>query len=247
MKTFTKDKPYVWEIGNDILLIILTVLSKEIVALYFHALNPKFKVSNIFFQPVTDEEVEVQLQAAKKEDKKICPYAGCVSDAFECLFQKLNINFCTSKFLQMYGRYTFWHDFPSCTEMLNDFERLVFIERVHICANEQGNHEEKLNEIAQKLIGSKQKAGLLWYSKDDTKHCVTVYVASNGTQMEIEDKNMNQNYITDLPSVREFILFVLKCDSEGKPLIETQWKDYCHTDLCENESQQLSEASKYLE
>ena len=174
-----------------------------------------------------------------------CPHAGCGFIAFVCLFNKMDINFCPLKFIQKFGAVT-RHKTPSCTEIINEMKKLNFIQTVHSCDIKEGNHEKKLNEIAQKLIDTEQKAGLLWYSTEETKHCVTVHVTVTGTQMEIVDAQLNQNYITDLPSVREFMLFVLKCDSNGESLIKKNWAYACNTDICKTESQQLSKAGNSL-
>lgn len=170
----------------------------------------------------------------------LCPHAGCGFVALLCLFYKMNINFCPLKFIQKCGKVTRSKEL-SCTNILTELKKLNFFNVFEEDCSEE-NHDEKLKDIEIKLKGTEQKAGLLWYSKDDTKHCVTVYVTSTGTQMEIVDAQLNRNYITDLPSVRKLELLVLKFNhNRTKILIEEQWKD-CHADICKEESQKLSEA-----
>ena len=145
----------------------------------------------------------------------------------------------------MYGRSNPWHEFPTCTMMLGDAERLGFICEVPLGLTgdleELGKHDENLKEIETKLKATGQNAGLLWYSNNETKHCVTVYVSSTG-QMEIEDRNVNKKYITDLPRVKHFKLFVLKCDeTDGQPIIVKEWGPYCSANRCKDETDQLND------
>ena len=182
------------------------------------------------FQSASDEEQQ------DEDGRLTCANdAGCVFFAFVCLFNKMDINFCPLKFIQKFGAVN-RHEKPTCTNILNVMEKLRFIERAHSCDTQEENHDEKLNEIAQKLVQTKQKAGLLWYSKEKTNHCVTVYVGSTEARVKIQDAQLNQNYITDLQSVRKFILFVLKCNSKGEPKIKNKWNDACNAEICENES-----------
>ena len=153
----------------------------------------------------------------------------------------MDINFCPLKFIQKFGAENPRNQ-PTCTEILDVMGKLGFIERACSYNSREENYDEKLNEIAQELVKRKQKAGLLWYSKVKTNHCVTVYVGSTGTQLKIQDAQLNQNYITDLQSVREFILLVLKCDSEGEPLIKSAWNDACNAENCEIELQLLDDS-----
>ena len=185
------------------------------------------------FQSASDEEQQ------DEDGKLTCSSdAGCVFFAFVCLFNKMDINFCSFKFIQTFGAVN-RHEKPTCTNILNVMEQLRFIERAHSCDTQEENHDERLDEIAQKLVERKQKAGLLWYSKEETNHCVTVYVGSTGEQMEIQDAQLTQNFITDLQSVRKFILFVLKCDSKGEPKIKNEWNAACDAKNCENELEKL--------
>ena len=154
----------------------------------------------------------------------------------------MNINFCECKLLQMYGKSCWWHEVPTCTKTLDDAVRLGFIEEVPLDLTgdleELGKHGENLKVIETKLKATGQKAGLLWYSKKKTKHCVTVYVSSTG-QMKIEDRNLNDHCITDLPRVQQFKLFVLKYDKrDKKPIIVKKWGSYCSADLCKKERNQ---------
>lgn len=188
------------------------------------------------FQSASDEEQQ------DEDGKLTCPYdAGCAFFVFVCLFNKMDINFCPFKFIQKFGAVN-RHEKPTCTNILNVMEKLRFIEKAHSCDTQEENHDERLNEIGQKLVETKQKAGLLWYSKEETKHCVTVYVGSTGAQMKIQDAQLNRNYITELQSVRKFILFVLKCDSKGEPLIKNKWNDACNAEICKIESQMLGDS-----
>ena len=176
-----------------------------------------------------DEELEEFLMGF---GQYLCPNAGCGFVALLCLFYKMNINFCPLRVIQKCGKRTGENNPASCTQILNDMESWDLIKRIHIRSEEKTN-EKKLKDIETILKDTEQRAGLLWYSTEDTKHCVTVHVTSTETQMEIVDAQLNQNYITDLPSVRQFILFVLKFEN-GKPKIEEEWKE-CHVDKCKEE------------
>ena len=175
----------------------------------------------------------------------LCPHAGCGFIALLCLFQRSNINFCPLKFIQKCAVKACDQSL-SCTRILNDVEEWGFIKKIYGNFIDEGKHKEELHEAEKKLKNSNQKAGLLWFSTAEYSHCVTVYLKSPETKMEIEDGQFYINYLTDPHNVTELKLLILVRGDNDEPQIKNEWSNECHADICNNEFQQLSKTGNSL-
>lgn len=199
-----------------------------------------FQLVNDFFQFPSNEKTEFALD---KFGEELCPYAGCVFVALLCLFKRTNINFCPLKFILKCGAKTCQTSL-SCTRILDDIIEFIDVKCSPVV--EKGKHDKEYKKVVETLISSNRKAGLLWYSTGEYNHCVTVYVTSSGTEMEVEDNQYYQKYITDLPNVRQFKLLVLSPDNMEEPRIVEEWKGDCDANKCKEEFEQLSKTDNSL-
>ena len=197
---------------------------------------------------MTSDTLHVYLQGSKFSylSSIRCPQASCGLVALLCLFNKKNIHFCPTQFIQKVALTTRHLD-QSCTKILNHLLNLGFLKRPYKCERideVEGGHNEVLKIAAKELIKSGQEVGLLSYSTEEYNHCVTVYITDpkEATMKVIDDdEHLNMENIKDLDQVRSLEIIVLKCYKDGIPSIKKNWGSQCHINNCIYAFTQLSQ------